>query len=198
MDFDDDGNLYTRVEKEWSYTWSDEWWDQWWRLSQECEEKARWIKEAERQVFVQEVKKQLQTKKPEAYDNKMVALTINPPPEYATPEHLKIFIDIVKSVSAVKSGAYVYEQRSQGDEEEQGWHLHFSINTTYAPSKLKQFVKQKMESRGYKVAYWATPDDGGFRDRYMKGSKNHASKDPKVKKDFILREKYGLEHFYEF
>lgn len=199
VDIDEDGKLFTRVEKDYQYGWPESWWNELQRISSECEEKARWYKEAQRQVYVQEVKKELQKKTtPQEYESKMVALTLNPPPDYSTVEYLQIFVDIVKSVSAVLSGAYVFEQRSQGSEQEHGWHLHFSINTTYAPSKVKQFVKQKLESRGYKMQMWATPDDGGFRNKYMHGVKNHASKDPKVRKDFELREKYGLEHFYEF
>lgn len=190
------------VEKDYYYTYTIEQIGKFQELVELCEKYDRWDEQALQQVYVQQKREELRKVIPQEYELKKVAVTIAPPPENSNIEDIQKILKIAIRTSAVKHGFYVYEQRSEGDEQEHGWHIHMSVNTTYPPSKITQFIWQQLKSRGYnfnkKIAIKSTPDDGGFRDRYMQGDKSDASKDGKVKKDFILREKYGLEHFYEF
>lgn len=172
-------------------------------LYDKCLERDAWKKQAEQQLFVADYKKELLALKPKTYDDKYVAVTLCPPPEYSdTHHHLFIFMDVIKSISAVKSIKYVFEQRSKDDEQEYGWHIHMSICTSYAPSKLHQFIRQKLESKKYKfmwkIALLCRPDDGGFKNKYILGEKTDSTKKPLMIKDKILRERYNIEHAFEY
>lgn len=127
--------------------------------------------------------------------DKRIALTICPE-SHNTYHILDKIVVLVKSCTAIKGGKYVYEQRSEGDEPEYGWHIHLVVDSDYPPSKVRQFVQQKLKSKGINATYWATRADDKWEKNYMEGDKHDKTKVGKVKKDAILRDKYGLQKIY--
>lgn len=151
--------------------------------------------DANRQIATAVAKAQILASVPKVFKANSIALTVCP--DSGDHETMLQIAKIVASVSAVQGGKYVIEQRSKPGEEPHGWHLHFMIQTTYAPSKLKQFVQQKVARRGYVATYYATPANDRWLSNYMEGNKFNAEKDLKVKQDRILRAKYGLQDVYD-
>lgn len=168
-------------------------------LFRECEELQRcdlWAQQARQQMFVAAEKAAVKAAKPAEYSAKKVALTVCP--ANGTPEMCMSIIEIVRSCKWLLSGSTaVVEQRSKPGEEPHGWHLHFTIKTTYAPTKIRQFVQQKLASRDYVATYYATPANAGWEQRYMRGVKGTPEKDLKVAQDRILRPKYGIPDVVE-
>ena len=143
--------------------------------------------EAERQVTVQNFRKEFAG----PVIRKRVALTICPE-QHTTYHILDKVIELVKSCTAISGGKYVYEQRSEDDENEYGWHVHLVVDSDYRPSKVKQFVQQKLKTKGINATYYATYADSKWETNYMEGKKFDKKKDKKVAKDALLRAKYGL------
>lgn len=177
-----------------------------WRLTEESMEEGLLIfqraleadkiwKDAQRQVEVAVAKAQILVAVPKVFKAKHIALTVCP----ETGDHVTMLqiAAIVARVSAVQSGKFVVEQRSKPGEQPHGWHLHFFIQTTYAPAKIKQFVQQKLASRGYTCMYHATPADENWLKKYMSGAKGNAEKDLKVQHDRILREQLNIPHIVD-
>lgn len=154
------------------------------------------VMQATNEVFKTEVKRELKQSQP--IEKKDVAITINPAPEYDSVDHLQVIVKAATSVSAIQSGSYVFEQRSKGDEEVYGRHIHMSVTTTYRPGKIKQFVEQKIKAKGIKCLIYATYDDGGFKKNYMQGEKGSPEKLEKVYKDKVWRAAEGLQNIYVF
>jgi len=163
---------------------------------EEWAEKERWEHDAVRQLYIADVKKDIRTKDPVIREEKPVALSISP--DKSTPQICLSIAAIVTGMSSALSGFYVIEQRRVEGEEPDGWHLHFYIMSKYAPSKVKQYASQKIKSAKYTATYWATPADDNWKNKYMKGMKGDAAKDPMVAYDRILRKQLGLQEVYEF
>lgn len=144
--------------------------------------------DAERQVTIAKFKQEYK----EPPKEKRIALTICPE-SHNTYHVLDKIVELIKSCTCVKGGKYVYEQRSEGDEPEYGWHIHLVVDSEYAPSKVKQFVQQKLKTKGINATYYATHADSKWETNYMEGQKFNDEKNKKVLKDAILREKYNLE-----
>lgn len=197
---DEDGRPFKEYEYDYKYT--PEQYVELFDLFDKVHERQNWTQQAVQSIFVAEKKKELLSGKRLTYENKMVAITLCPPPEDSNPAELQKIILYITSISkkSIAKWFYTFEQRSIIGEEEHGWHLHLSVDTTYAPSKIHQFLKQKLESKGYKyiwkVALVCTHDDGKFREEYMKGIKNHKDKDCKVEQDLLLRQRYNLQNYY--
>lgn len=151
--------------------------------------------DASRQVEIAAAKAQILASIPKVFKANNIALTVCPDSGDAL-TMLQV-AQIVASVSAVHGGKYVIEQRSKPGEDPYGWHIHFMIQCTYAPSKIKQFVQQKLASRGYVATYYATPADENWLKKYMSGAKGDAEKDLKVQQDIILRRQLGIEDIYD-
>lgn len=151
--------------------------------------------DANRQIATTIAKAQILAAVPKVYKANNIALTVCP--DSGDHQTMLQIADIVASVSAVHGGKYVIEQRSKPGENPYGWHLHFMIQTTYAPSKLKQFVQQKLASRGYVATYYATQADSNWLTKYMSGAKGNSDKDQKVNQDRLLRQQYGLQDIYD-
>lgn len=151
--------------------------------------------DARRQVELSIAKAQILASIPKVFKANSIALTVCP----ETGDHLTMLqiASIVANISAVSDGKFVIEQRSKPGEQPYGWHLHFLIQCTYAPSKIKQFVQQKLASRGYTCTYYATKADERWLKNYMSGSKGNAEKDQKVQQDRILRKQLELQDMYE-
>lgn len=158
-------------------------------------EALRWFEDAKRQIFISEAKDEIKATKPKEYKLKLVALTICP--DRGDHNTMLEIMEIVKDTSCMKTGGkFVIEQRSKVGEDPYGWHIHLVVNTTYAPSRIKQYVQQRLASRGYVATYYATPADSRWEKKYMAGDKGNADKALKVKKDKILREQLGLQNMY--
>lgn len=151
--------------------------------------------DAHRQIATAVAKAQILAAAPKVFKANNIALTVCP--DSGDAQTMIQIASIVADVSAVQSGKYVIEQRSKPGEDPYGWHLHFYIQTTYAPSKIKQFVQQKLASRGYVAIYYATPADENWLKKYMSGSKGQNEKNLKVKQDRILRQQMGLQDIYD-
>lgn len=151
--------------------------------------------DAHRQIATAVAKAQILAAVPQTFKISNVALTLCP--DHGDHETMLQIAKIVDSVSCVLGGKYVIEQRSEPGAEPYGWHLHFMIQTTYAPSRVKQYVQQAVSARGYVATYWATPADERWHTNYMEGNKFDEKKDLKVKQDRILRAKYGLQDIYD-
>lgn len=151
------------------------------------------------------VKKHLQSQK--GYEQKKIAFTVAFQPEFSeTPEHCLRFMERLIRKTAFKSGgSYVLEQRSEGDNKAYGWHIHGIVHSTYAPSKVKQYMEEtcdtlkipyvKKSSVTFKVVE-AYNDD--YENNYMSGNKFNDTKDGKVLNDIKYRKLYKLSDVYEF
>lgn len=94
--------------------------------------------DAKRQIDVSVMKAQILASVPKVFKANNVALTVCP--DSGDHEQMLRIASVISSVSAVHGGNYVIEQRSKPGEDPYGWHLHFMVQTTYAPAKIKQFV----------------------------------------------------------
>lgn len=128
--------------------------------------------------------------------SKQVALTICPQ-EHTTHTTLVRIMEHVRTLTVYTAISYCFEQRSEGDEPEYGWHVHMVVTTDYAPSKVKQFVQQKLSRAGITATYYATRADENWYLHYMQGEKHDPKKEKKVMKDTVLRERYNLQKIYE-
>lgn len=151
--------------------------------------------DAHRRVATSVACEQILASVPKVFKAKHVALTVCPD----TGDHLTMLsiAQVVANISAVTDGKFVIEQRSKPGEKPYGWHLHFYIQTTYAPAKIKQFVQQKLASRKYTCTYYATPADENWLKKYMTGQKGSAEKEQKAQQDKILRDQLGLSDIYD-
>lgn len=150
--------------------------------------------EANRSLIVCQMKKEIASSLPKK--EKLVAVTICP--EDNNLETCKSIIEVVKTVTAVHSMDYVFEQRSIPGEEPKGWHLHLNIHTLAAPSKIAQFINQKLKPRGYSAWIKAKPADDNWKNKYMSGIKGCADKDLKVAQDRIIRAQLGMLDMYTY
>lgn len=161
-------------------------------------EKFRWAREVDRQVFMQRLREDYKAAAPTVLQHGLVALTICPANSSSHMDLLP-FIEAVKTVTAVTSMVYVYEQRSEGDEPEHGWHIHAQVETMAYPAKLKQYVLQKFKSRDLVASIKCDRVyNANWKDQYMIGAKHNDAKAGKVAKDIVLRERYGIPLFMEF
>lgn len=166
------------------------------RQFEEDVQKEQWTQEAKRQVFIADAKTVLRKKVPKEVTEHTVALNISP--ANATPEMCLSIAEIVKSLTCSLGGYYVIEQRSKDPDPPQGWHLHFYLRTTYAPSKVIQFAKQKITRKDYVATYDCKRCDENFLNKYMRGIKGNPEKDLKASYDRVIRPRYGLQDMYEF
>lgn len=164
-------------------------------IAQRALEADKIWKDANRQIATAVAKAQILAAVPKVFKANSIALTVCP--DSGDHQTMLQIADIVASVSAVQGGKYVIEQRSKPGETPFGWHLHFMIQCTYAPSKIKQFVQQKLASRGYVATYYATQADANWLNKYMSGSKGNKDKDAKVQQDRALRQQLGLQDIYD-
>lgn len=181
-------------------------WDCEWQITPDSQEEGLEIfqralqndkiwNDAHRQIATTVAKAQVLASIPQKYEVQSIALTICP--DQGNHETMLEIARIVATLKAIESGKFVIEQRSKGEEDPYGWHLHFNIVTTYPPSKIKQFVQQKLASRNYVATYYATKSDKNWLERYMSGSKGNEDKTKKVQKDKLLRTQLGLQDIYE-
>lgn len=161
-----------------------------WQNSTRLYEQSR--AEAQRQYRVSMFRAGLKTEKA----SKQVALTICPQ-EHTTHTTLLRVMELVKTLTVYTAISYCFEQRSEDDEPEYGWHVHMVVSTDYAPSKVKQFVQQKLTRAGITATYYATKADENWYLHYMQGQKHDPKKEKKVMKDTVLRERYNLQKIYE-
>lgn len=166
-------------------------------IFQQALEAAKIHEDAKRSVSISIVANQLReqhkAETPKVFTEGMIALTICPD----SGDH-NTMIEVAKQVATLKcvnSGKYVIEQRSEPGEDPHGWHLHFLIKSTYAPSQVKQYVQQKLKKK-YNCTYYATKADNRWEENYMQGNKHNTSKDAKVQQDRILRQQLGLQDIY--
>lgn len=159
-------------------------------------EKERWFKQAQTQQEVSNIRKDLKASAP--FKVGRYAITICPQSgDYNT---LLQIMGLVTQITALPAGTYVIEQRSEGDEEPYGWHVHATYDSTYAPSKVKQFIYQKLKPHGWHRdncrLYIKKCYNNAWEENYIRGNKFDASKDRKVLKDKELRLKYNLQDIY--
>lgn len=152
------------------------------------------------QVIIEEEKRVFRASLEKEMKDYKVAVTICPEDSHS---HTLLFdiIDRIREIREILSGSFVVEQRSKGLEEEKGWHLHMSLNTNVNPSRVRQFINQKLKRKPNISAFVLTTKqyNDDWEERYMKGIKGtNADKDEKVQKDIILRAKYGLKPIYDF
>lgn len=153
---------------------------------------------AKEQLFIAEVKADIKKNKPA--QPKDMAVTICP--EQAT--HHECLFDIIRRIQDephIISGKYCLEQRSTIEEEEKGWHLHLYLQTTVAPTKLKQYISQRLNKRPIISAFIDVNKcyNSAWLTKYMHGEKgDDPSKRAKSDKDVILRQKYNLQAIYDF
>lgn len=98
----------------------------------------------------------------------------------------------IKKEKLCGKGVYVLEQRSQGDEEPYGWHIHWRVEFDNYHSKsviaqqVYQCFKRYLAGKNYvDLKLW---NDNQLE--YMDGNKTE-DKMSKVEKDRMLRTKYG-------
>lgn len=194
--------LYVKEAGDTGFTWQDCQWvltdeslEEGLQIAERAVEAGKVWKDANRQIATAVAKAQVLASVPKVFSAKHVALTVCP--DQGDAQTMLQIAQVVSSVSAVQGGKYVIEQRSKPGETPYGWHLHFYITTTYAPSKLRQFVQQKLSSRGYVATYYATSADENWLKKYMSGSKGNSEKDQKVAYDRILRSQSNIPDILE-
>lgn len=155
------------------------------------------VTQAKQQLFVAEVKADIKKNRP--VEPKDMAVTICP--EENT--HHECLFDIIRRIQDephIISGKYCLEQRSKIGEEEKGWHLHLYIQTNVAPTKLKQYILQRLHKRPSINSFVDVHKvyNSAWLNKYMHGEKgSDPDKRAKCEKDVLLREKYGLELIYD-
>lgn len=166
--------------------------ESWEKIQPIMETYKQWMKEADRQMFIKEYKASL--KKDTVYELQKIALTVCPDePESSTHEILYRILDIIRTLSSVQDFRAVMEQRSEDNEPERGWHLHLSVDTTYPPSKVRQFLLQKLKTNKICALVFATKQyNSKWEENYMDGNKYNVGKNKKVLKDRVLRENYAI------
>jgi len=158
-------------------------------------EKEEWLKQAERQVFVADAVKELRKAKPVERAVKNVAVTICP--QEGTLVSVKQCIALALPLSCMKEGGtYVFEQRSE-TAPASGWHIHMNVKTTYPPSKVKQYLEQKIR-KNVSCYIVVKPADEKWATLYMQGIKKDLTKDGKAAYDKIVRPLEGLQELYTF
>lgn len=194
--------IYVKEAGETGFCWQDCEWvltdeslEEGLQIAEKALEADKVWKDAKRQIATNLAKAQVLASVPKVFKANYVALTVCPDQG----DHMTMLsiANIVANISAVSSGKFVVEQRSKPGETPYGWHLHFMIQCTYAPSKIKQFVQQKLASRGYTCTYYATKADENWLNQYMSGSKGNSDKDQKVAQDRILRREYDMQDMYD-
>lgn len=164
-------------------------------IMQRALEAGKIWQDATRRVATNAACDMLLSSAPKVLKVKNIALTICPS---EGDHHTMLRIaSIVANVKTVQGGKFVIEQRSEPGQDPYGWHLHFYIQSMDAPSKVKQHVQQKLESRKLKCTYWATPANDTWLNKYMTGDKGDPKKDLKTKQDKILREQLDLADMYD-
>lgn len=149
-----------------------------------------WKKEAERQIFIREYKQELIKTRPNEVSK--VAITVCPE---VSDKHDVLYeiLKIIDTIKPIVDYIAVMEQRSEKEEPEKGWHLHLSADSTYAPSKVRQFIVQKLKSRNIESFVLVKKQYNSlWLENYMKGDKHNVLKNLKVEKDRILRLKYNI------
>lgn len=152
------------------------------------------------QVIIEEEKRAFRAEQEKEMKDYKVAVTICPEDGHS---HTLLFdiIDRIKEIREILSGSFVVEQRSKGLEEERGWHIHMSVNACVNPSRVRQFINQKLKRKPKISAFVLTTKqyNNDWEERYMKGVKGqNVDKEEKAQKDIILRAKYGLKPMYDF
>lgn len=153
---------------------------------------------------VKEVLKDINSKKhAQVYEQKLRALTISPPAPYSDSHtNLERYITFLKDKCPfITIRNYVYEQRSEAEDLEHGWHIHATVSSSYAPSKIAQYLKQKQKSN--KISFNLNVKDItsiANWDSYIGNGcavdKHNESKAAAVKKDAVLREKYNIPKIF--
>lgn len=139
----------------------------------------------------------------QTYELKLRSLNISPPAPYSdTYEGMTRYITFLQEKCPfIKLRNYVYEQRSEGDEHEYGWHIHATVSSSYPVSKIDQYLTQKKKSHKMEfnvkvkevksLANWDSYIGNGCA-----VDKHNESKVAAVKKDSILREKYNIPKIF--
>lgn len=155
------------------------------------------ITTAKEQLFIAEVKADIKKNKPA--QPKDMAVTICP--EEAT--YHECLFDIIRRIQNephIISGKYCLEQRSKEEEKEKGWHLHLYIQTHVKPSKLHQYITQRLNKRPSINAFVVVKPcfNSAWEQNYMRGYKgDDDDKKAKCEKDKVLRQKYNLQDIYD-
>lgn len=155
------------------------------------------VTQAKQQLFIAEVKADIKKNKP--VEPKDMAVTICP--EEST--HHECLFDIIRRIQDephIISGKYCLEQRSKIGEEEKGWHLHLYIQTNVAPTKLKQYILQRLHKRPTINAFVDVHKvyNSAWLTKYMHGEKgSDQDKKDKCEKDKVLRQQYNLQLIYD-
>lgn len=189
--------LYAREAGDSGFTWQDCQWvvteeslEEGLQIAEKAVEAGKIWKDANRQIATNIAKAQVLASIPKVFKAKYVALTVCP--DHGDAQTMLQISQIVATVSSVLGGKFVIEQRSEIGQTPYGWHIHYYIQTTYAPSNVKNHVQQKLSKRGYVATYYATKADENWLKRYMSGAKGNADKDLKVQHDRILRKQLNI------
>lgn len=165
-----------------------------------------WKEDARRQLVIAQAKKELMKTMPkEDFPVRRVALNISPQ-DHET--HHKC-MEVAKIISGMKfakkkdkepvviSGSYVIEQRSKDPEPPHGFHLHFNIFTKFPPSKVRQYVEQRLKTMKVTACVIAREANERWETMYMAGEKDDLEKNEKAKYDVVVRQLLGLQNKYE-
>lgn len=151
------------------------------------------------------LKDQNSKKHAQIYEQKLRALTISPPAPYSDSHvHLDRYIIFLQDKCPfITLRNYVYEQRAEGEDPECGWHIHATVVSSYAVSKIKQYLDQKLRSHKKAIAFnFKVTDVKSLAnwDSYIGNGcvvdKHNEAKSLSVKKDAILREKYNIPKIF--
>lgn len=152
---------------------------------------------AKEQLFIAEVKADIKKNKPA--QPKDMAVTICPEES----SYHQCLFDIIRRIQDephIVSGKYCLEQRSKEEEKEKGWHLHLYIQTHIKPSKLHQYITQRLNKRPTVNAFVVVKPcfNSAWEQNYMRGYKgDDLDKKAKCDKDKILRQQYQLQDIYD-
>lgn len=114
---------------------------------------------------------------------------------------------LVKKMSLQGTGRFKLEQRSEGDQDPYGWHIHWDLLLD-RPISMSVFFQQvaqcmakymlfprvegKVDYRNIDIKAY-----GDHHDKYMMGQKV-PEKMPKVEKDILLRKRYGIPDIFSY
>lgn len=164
---------------------------------EKVEELSSWQKQAERQVFVQEAVALLKKGVEKVQPLKDVAVTICP--QEGTLEAVQRIAALVTTLTCMKNGGhYVFEQRSDCAPAH-GWHIHMNVKTVFRPSKIHQYITQKLSAAKSHTSFIVCKQaDAKWLTHYMRGVKGDTSKDPKSAYDKVVRRELNLQDEYAF
>lgn len=161
---------------------------------------SSWQQQAERQVFVQEAVKVLQAAVEKTQALRDVAVTVCP--QSGTLESCQAIMALLLTLTCFKGGGiYVFEQRSE-QAPAHGWHIHVNLKSKYPPSKVQQYITQKLSAAKSLISFSQCKSaDAKWLTHYMLGmgkGKGDSSKLGKSAYDKVLRKELGLQDSYAF